>query len=424
MLFTDKYVDRLEQLLCIDTVTPMETGQPSCIAQANMLFAQWAQAVGMREVFNGPGALPDEARVPVSVQRRMNEAPQFLAWQPHSVLEIGNGPRERTVMFNFHMDTVSPHLPVQVVDGCVQGRGAVDNKGPGLAVLAALEALQMQEPQVLDDIRVLIQVVAGEEGGAMGVYGTRYLCEQGYLGCLNIFVEPTGPGYFDASTTSMTYEVRMDGRDSTDDFPQQGDNASLVLGFIAQAMAAQLAEPLHALQVKMTLAGLHTGIHHNRVYGSGHCLFNFAYRSTAQARDAEVLIEQAFDQALQQCGSRFAQSPPFLMTVERLRTTCSARWLKRGLPVLNNRHVALQRLLGEAGIVPNPDAEQAFTCDAMWAQGNGAYSVVWGPGSLADNGAHTSREYVSINDLDTFAVAVKGLLRRFAEPIENTLKQG
>ncbi|HDS0919416.1 TPA: M20/M25/M40 family metallo-hydrolase [Pseudomonas putida] len=424
MLFTPEYVAKLEALLNIDTVTPMETGEPSSIAQANACFSQWAQQIGMREVFNGAGALPAAEQVPVPVQRRMAGMPGFLESQPHLVLEVGEGVAPHTVMFNFHMDTVSPHLPVRVDGTCVHGRGAVDNKGPGLALLAALEGLRTRHPQVLEQVRVLIQVVAGEEGGAMGVYGTRHLCALGYQGRLNVFVEPTGGGYFDASTTSMTYEVSMDGEDSTDDFPQQGDNATLVLGFVAQSMAARLAAPLQQLQVKMTLAGLHTGMHHNRVYGSGRCLFNFAYRSAVLARDAEGLVDEAFKHALQECQARFAGCQPFARTVERLQATCQARWLKRGLPVLDNHDAALQCLLAEAGIVPNPDPAQAFTCDAMWAQGQDAYSVVWGPGSLAANGAHTSREHVSVTELEHFAQAVQTLLITVARQATSTAKQG
>lgn len=424
MLFTPEYVERLTQLLAIDTVTPMETGRPSCIAQANACFSQWAQALGMRELFNGAGALPEAAQVPLSVQRHLQAHDDFLDWQPHVVLEAGRGDWTRTVMFNFHMDTVSPHLPVRVQGGCIQGRGAVDNKGPGLAVLAALDGLRREMPQALDNLRVLIQVVAGEEGGAMGVYGTRHLCGLGHQGRLNIFVEPSAGGYFDASTTSMTFEIAMAGEDSTDDFPQHGDNASLALAFIAQAMAAELAEPLRQLQVKLVLAGLHTGQHHNRVYGSGRCLFNFAYRSAAQAKDAETLVEQAFANALLACQQRFAGCEPFARTARRLPDTCNARWLKRGLPVLNNTHAQLRGVLAEAGLLPNEDPSQAFTCDAMWGQGRDAYSIVWGPGSLADNGAHTDREQVRISDLEGFAQDVHRLLRCLAHQAPIGVNQG
>ncbi|MCK3860977.1 M20/M25/M40 family metallo-hydrolase [Pseudomonas sp. B329] len=422
MLFTDRYVQRLVQLLEIDTVTPMESHQASQIAHANAVFADWAASLGMHVAFAGPGDVCADADyvTPKTVERLCYEHEDFLAWQPHTVLEIGEGPKQRTLMFNFHMDTVSPHLPVLLRDGCVQGRGAVDNKGPGLAILAAIEEVQRTQPQVLRDIRLLIQVVAGEEGGAMGVYGTRYLCNRGHVGALNVFVEPSGDGYFDASTTSMTYEIRMDGNDSTDDFPERGDNASLILSFMAQEMARLLAEPVKALEVKITLAGIHTGLHHNRVYGSGHCLFNFSYGSVDAGRQLAAQVDQAYVVALARCRALFAELHPFSATIERLTSTCSSSWLKRDLPVLNNRDAAMEAILMSAGISRNTCSAEAFTCDAMWAQAEGAYSIVWGPGSLAVNGAHTALEYVRLDDLESFTCAVHRLITQFATATAHT----
>ena len=422
MLFTDRYVQRLVQLLEIDTVTPMESHQASQIAHANAVFADWAASLGMRVVFAGPGEVRahDDYVTPRTVERLCHAHEDFLDWQPHTVLEIGHGPKHRTLMFNFHMDTVSPHLPVRLREGCVHGRGAVDNKGPGLAVLAAIEEVQHTHPQVLRDIRLLIQVVAGEEGGAMGVYGTRYLCERGLVGALNVFVEPSGDGYFDASTTSMTYEIRMDGNDSTDDFPERGDNASLILSFMAQEMARSLAEPVKALDVKMTLAGIHTGLHHNRVYGSGHCLFNFSYRSADAGRQVAEQVDQAYAAALECCRVALSGLHPFSFTIERLLSTCSASWLKRDLPVLNNRDAAMETVLMNAGINRNTCSAEAFTCDAMWAQADDAYSIVWGPGSLALNGAHTALEHVRLDDLESFTRAVHRLITQFATATAHT----
>lgn len=421
MLFSEKYVQRLTKLLSIDTVTPMETSSASCIAQANDLFIGWATSLGMELVFCGPGNITcGDPMVPKKVNELCLANPDFLAWQPHAVLAVGNGSKERTLMFNFHMDTVSPHLPAYQQDDCVYGRGAVDNKGPGLAVLAAIEEIINTHPEILHDMRLIIQVVSGEEGGAMGVFGTRYLCEQGHCGVLNVFVEPTGDGYFDASTTSMTFEIRMDGKGSTDDFPERADNASLIIAFIAQEMAQQLSAPLSELNVKMTLAGIHTGLHHNRVYGSGYCLFNFSYRSAEIGLSVADLVEDAYSMAISRFNKVFSNLHPFSLSSERLHATCSARWLKRNLPVLNNRSPAMEQVLSAADIHRHSCNSQAFTCDAMWAQKDDAYSVVWGPGSLAENGAHTADEHVRLKDLESYTRAVHKLIINFSRCTSET----
>lgn len=416
MLFDSQFQEALVALMTIDTVTPMETGRGSEIAEANRLFADLAHRVGMRTIFEGPGSLDgmDPSRIPVSVQRRMAEQPDFLLSQPNLVLAIGEGGFERTLMFNFHMDTVSPHLPVRVEDGVIHGRGAVDNKGPGVAILAALHRLRQEDPAALSRMRVLVQCVAGEEGGAMGVHGTRHLFQLGHVGRLNVFAEPTAFGFFDSCTCSMTFEVDVDGQGCTDDFPHLGDNASVALGFIAQHMGRVLAQPLSALDAKLTVGGLHTGDQHNRVYGSGRLLMNIAYPDAEAGRACGLTVEQAFQSALTEFQRAFAGLPLFERTVRRLPDICRRRWLKVGLPVLGNRDSAMEALLARAGFARDANAQDAFTCDAIWGNRAGAYSVVAGPGTLAGNGAHTAQERVSVDDLERFSGAVHALMLAFA----------
>jgi len=62
----------------------------------------------------------------------------FRAWVDeagNAVGELGEGPRE--ILLLGHMDTVPGAIPVQVVDGVLYGRGAVDAKGPLAAFIAA-----------------------------------------------------------------------------------------------------------------------------------------------------------------------------------------------------------------------------------------------------------------------------------------------
>lgn len=418
MLFNAEYSAALMALVSIDTVTPMEGGDGSGNASANRLYAGLAESIGMRVLFAGPGQLPTSAQacVPAPIRQRIAERADFLACQPHLVLELGDADADaaQTVMFNFHMDTVGPHLKPSLAHGVLRARGAVDNKGPGVALLAALAALKRQCPQLFLRTRVLVMAVCGEEGGAMGVYGTRDLVERGYVGALNVFVEPSDGAYFDAATTSMTWQARVDGQGSTDDFPDQGQNATLILAFLAQHMAAHLSPVLAALGVKLTLAGLHTGHQHNRVYGAGRLLFNFAYTDAASAQAARAAVELAYQQALRDFAAIYANCPPFMRTAASAGDVCHGSWLKFGLPVLNNRHPQLEAVLAQVGLVRNPDLGQAFTCDAMWGQRPGAYSIVFGPGSLARNGAHTADEYVALADLEAFAVSTARLIVAFA----------
>lgn len=416
MLFDRLFQEELLALMAMDTVTPMESGVASDLHTANRAYAALASRVGLQVLFEGPGSLDtaQPGHVPLGVASRVAEWPGFLVAQPHLVLGMGEGPLERTVMFNFHMDTVSPHLPVRLDDGVIRGRGAVDNKGPGVAVLAAVHALREQHPELLKHLRVLVQCVGGEEGGAMGVYGTRCLVEAGHVGRLNVFVEPTrGQLYFDSSTCSMTFEVCFDGQGSTDDFPEQGDNASVALGFVAQHMAHRLSHVASRTGLKLTVAGLHTGEQHNRVFGQGRLLFNLAYRTAAMAETGKREVETALDAAQQAFVAAFAGREPFAKTAARLGSTCRSRWLKAGLPVLNNRDPAMERLLAGIGLQRQENLHESFTCDAIWGDVGGGYCVVLGPGSLADNGAHTANEHVHLSELEDFTHTLLRLLVAF-----------
>src|SRR5699024_9013769 len=127
--------------------------------------------------------------------------------------------------------------------------------------------------------------VSGEEGGAMGTYGTRPLVEQGWVGRLNVFCEPTGLRALPRATASATARIRVDGTDSVDDNPDHGHNATALLGFLAQHLAAGL-DSRHR-SGRTCVAGLHTGRTHNRVHGTGELLLNLSYASSAEGAAVE-----------------------------------------------------------------------------------------------------------------------------------------
>ena len=409
-MLNSTYIELLKQLVEVNTVTPMETGEPSNLIEANTLFANAAVAAGMEVLFQGPGQLSEI--VPLSVLRQQQAfGDDFLNNQPCLVVGLGDWQnKERTVMFNFHMDTVGLQLPVQFTDDIFYGRGVADNKGPGVAVLAAIEAWRDQRIGDRELPGVLIQCVGGEEGGAMGVFCTRWLMEQGYYGSLNVFVIPSEMKYFDESTSSMTVELRVEGGSSTDDSPWAGDNATLILASLVQSIAKYLAEPLEKANVKMTVAGMHTGDMHNRVYGQGRALFNFSYRSKQTGKQTEELFERAMEVAKQQFVADFSSNALFRRSSDNLEQTLRHTWLKKDLPVLNNRSDYWENLLIQADIVRHARSELTFTCDAMWGQRPDCYTIMFGPGSLMLNGAHTDQEHLSLAELNEFTRAIIRLL--------------
>lgn len=411
----------LLDLLRLPTAGPLETGPddpPARLWEAQDAFRDAASDLGLVAVHHA-AATPEELRrddVPVAVRRAVDATPGFLDSQPSLVLRLGPPlPQAETVMFNVHLDTVAGQEPVRFDGERFSGRGAIDAKGPAVALLAGIRAALAVEPSVIGaDVGVLVQVVAGEEGGAMGTFGTRLLVERGFVGGLNVFCEPTGLRYLPRATAAATARVRVDGRDAVDDRPDRGHNASVLLGFLAQHLGLALAPC--AAQGRMCIAGLRTGALHNRVYGTGELLVNLSYSSSAAGRQLESAFAAALREGLAEFSGRFAGTTELALTAADAASVTRLEWLKRGLPTLACADPWAETLLErDAGLARWPDDEPAFTCDAIWMGSvPEAFTVVYGPGDLAANNAHGVGEYADQSDLERFADGVARVLVAFA----------
>ena len=418
-VFDSPWQDLLLELLQIDTQSPLETGQLSHIPDAQQLIARHACQRGFKSIHLGAPRLSDlhADLVPLNViEAVITMGSAFIESQPSLVLRAGREQSmDRTILFNFHIDTVAGTWTPSFVDGRFSGRGAIDAKGPGMAVLAGISRAITEEPALLDHIQILVQSVSGEEGGAMGVYGTRALINQGFIGRLNVFAEPSGNVYFDSATSTMTARIEVAGEGSTDDAPATGHNATIILAFICRQMASDLAWFFQENR-RMCVGGLHTGTAHNRVYGSGVLQLNFAYPDRKTALEIQALVDLSFRRALFEFGKQFSSIPLFARSATDTAAITSLTWTKKGLPALANRDAAMEQLLAENDIrrCPADRVNEAFTCDAIWAQRPDSYAIVFGPGDLAANHAHADGEFVMLADLESYAAKVASLVRSFA----------
>lgn len=410
----------LTDLVEVASVSPLEGGDPAAADEAQRIVEKGAAARGFEVVYRGappPSAL-DRDDVPVAVRDRADA--DFLAAQPSLVLRLGRPqPPERRIVVNFHVDTVGPHVPPRWDGRRLHGRGAVDAKGPGVAAAVGLAAAF---PLVPDDVEVQLVSVPGEEGGALGTYGTRWLVDRGHVGRLNLFAEPTGARVLDASSATMTPRLRVLGEDSTDDHPDAGHNATVALGWLAAFLARELGPRAEARGAKVCVAGLHTGRSHNRVYGSGDLRLNIAYFDPETAAALASDVERLVAAARGAFATEFAGNPLTRRLVADWDDVVRLDWLKRGLPPLANRDAVQEDLLAAAGL-PRHDGVAdgtAFTCDAIWAAGPDRYVAVCGPGRLDGNGAHTPDEFVDVDDLDDYATKLRDVVLRFAHLVART----
>ena len=411
--------DLLLHLLATPTAGPLEVGglgPPARLWEAQGAYRDAATDLGLTAVHHAPATAEDLDRddVPLSVRHALHAIPDFLDSQPNLVLRLGPAvsPAD-SVMFNVHMDTVAGIEPVRFDGERFHGRGAIDAKGPAVALLAGIRAALSADSAVGTDIGVLIQCVAGEEGGAMGTIGTRPLVERRFVGGLNVFCEPTRLRYLPRATAAATARVRVDGRDAIDDRPEDGHNASVLLGFLAQHLASALS-PAPA-DGRICIAGLVTGPLHNRVYGTGELLVNLASTSPAAGRRLEQGLAVAVGEGLAEFSRRFGHTREFALTAADAASVTRLEWLKRGLPTLACRDPWAETVLErDAGVDRWPDDEPAFTCDAIWmAPVPDAFTVVCGPGDLALNRAHAAGEYADQVELEAFAAVVARILLSF-----------
>ncbi|MFJ2842795.1 M20/M25/M40 family metallo-hydrolase [Streptomyces griseofuscus] len=416
-LFTGRYRELLLDLLRLPSVNPLETGPadpPSRLPELLERYAAAAAETGFRTVRLAapPADCLDRPGVPATVRAAARD-PRFLSGQPSLLLRLGpERARADTVMFNVHLDTVAGHTPPDCDGTRFTGRGAVDAKGPAVALLAGLAAAAAH-PSVGRDVTVVVQAVAGEEGGALGTYGTRPLMEAGHHGRLNVFCEPTGLRALPRATAAMTARITVAGEDAVDDHPDAGHNATVLLGFLAQHLAARLDGAVPGARV--CVAGLHTGHTHNRVHGTGTLLLNLSYRTTADGDRLKTAVTRQLADGLERFAELFGAGREFARTARDAARVTRLRWDKQGLPALDNRDPWAEALLTRAG-ARHPADDPGFTCDAVWAAALAdAFTVVLGPGDLAANRAHAPGEFVDLADLEDFASVVRRLVTSFAD---------
>ncbi len=392
--WTEADDELLLQLLATNTVTPMEADRLGNMAHAQQTYAECAQQVGFEVSYFGPppARILSEPDTPLSVhERAAHFGSELLEAQPNLVLRLGTAPADKTLLFNFHMDTVADIEPACRRDGIIFGRGAADAKGPGVAALAAVRRALELQPDLRKRSPSSFRA-QGEEGGALGAYGTKHLVREGYLGRLNIVCEPTEFAYFDRTTAAMTARISVAGEGSSDDEPLQGQNATVLLAAMTDMLVRNLSPKVLALGAKMCVGGLHTGAMHNRVYGSGNLLLNFAYPSLEVALELETLVEASFADAIDRFHRDYAQYAIAAAAAASARSICSLTWIKRRLPVLSNRDRDMEAMLRGVGIPRHePDSTSLpFSCDAMWMTGPGSFTIVYGPGHLGRNKTHAA----------------------------------
>ena len=153
----------------------------------------------------------------------------------------------RSLVYNGHMDTVPvgnldnwtvDPLAADLKDGVIYGRGSGDMKGSIACAIVAAEALQKSGVELKGNLH--IHAVADEE--YFSRYGTRYLCENGYLEGVDMAIVGEGStrdGRVMARPAvrgRTLVDIKVKGRSAHSSRPQAGINAVLKMSRILTAI--------------------------------------------------------------------------------------------------------------------------------------------------------------------------------------------
>lgn len=180
------------------------------------------------------------------------------------VCEIGEG--NQTIVLNGHVDVVEAEeqqFEPYVVDGKMYGRGSVDMKA---GVVAMMETIVQLKDQQLST-KVMLQLVPDEETG--GIYGSKYLADQGYCGDFIICGEPTSLGIGIQSKGVLQLDFKIRGEPAHGSRPWEGVNAilkatNLYEDILKLPFAEETCPPLYD-KPSINLAKLSGGTVYNKV---------------------------------------------------------------------------------------------------------------------------------------------------------------
>ena len=317
------------------------------------------------------------------VESRIDEAGNVLASRgsgsPHLVL-------------NTHVDTVSPHVPLERDDGIVRGRGSCDAKGPLAAMLGAFLAVESPPGQVT------LAVTPDEEVHSIGAAA---LVEGGLperADCV-IVGEPTDLAVCTAAKGRFQGTITCSGKNAHAAEPGAGENAIRIAARVIDALESFTERPEEPTDhpelgaPTLTPTTIEGGTATNQV--PAECRLSVDRRSVppeTQEGFADALNEHLRERGLDASYGHAERETPFLEAFE------------------TDRDALVVRSLVEAG-ARTPRAFSAATEASYFAAA--APTVIFGPGVLADDEgavAHAPREYVRIEDVERAASILTGAL--------------
>lgn len=330
-----------------------------------------------------------------------------------ATLGSGRGP---TLLYDAHMDTVSPGTPEHwlhpphagVIDnGTLYGLGAIDMKGALASMIYGARQLLPYQDR-LNGTLVLAFVVQEEPCEGLAI---RVLVEEdGIRPDWVLLGEPTNLQISRGQRGRVMFKVTVEGRSSHGSQPQLGQNAVYAaarLVFAVQLLAGELPHDPFLGPGTIAVTGIESqGASLNAI--PDRCKMYVDRRLTlgetvmgAQAQLESLISREAIPASVQ---ITTYDEPSYTGLVRVAREAHPAWVLDRTHPLVSALNQTIHTVRGSAPEI----SHWPFSTDGVYTMGQaGIPTVGFGPGD--PNLAHTSQEYVRLEDLKAAAHVYAGL---------------
>jgi acetylornithine deacetylase ArgE len=302
-----------------------------------------------------------------------------------------------TVLLEAHFDTVHadtmtiPPFRPEVRDGRLYGRGACDTKASLAVFLHTACSLAQRRKELAANVVLL--GVADEE---YRFTGAQHAVRRGLKADFGIAGEPTGLRVIRAHKGVTRWKIVTQGRSTHSAYPEQGENAIYTMGRILTrlehyAAGLQIAQghPLlgsRTLSVGVIEGGQAVNIVPDR------CWIDVDRRTLPGETSDDIL--QPIRKLLEDIDG-WTLEPPYL-SVSGMEVALES-------PVVHRLGDAISSVLGST-VVETAN----YATDAGFYNAAGIPTVVFGPGHI--DRAHTSAEYVELEEVHQAAAIIKKLL--------------
>jgi acetylornithine deacetylase len=318
---------------------------------------------------------------------------------------------EAHLVFNTHIDTVSPHVPferefageTEQADGDdndllrIHGRGSCDAKGPLAAILAAFFAV---DPA--DGARVTLAVTPDEEALSTGAAALDL------DGDMYVVGEPTGLDVCSAAKGRFQGTLTLSGSAAHAAEPDSGVNAIAGLeGALAAIRKFDTGRDPHPQLGPATLTPTTV---------TGGAATNQVPARCELVVDRRSVPPETAEEFRRELESAVRESVPDPVGVDFALTDRPTPFLEAF--ATDEDHELVRTLAAAAERAGGSGTVRPFTAATEASYFSPAPVVVFGPGVLADEEgavAHAEREYVDVDDVRRAATALTDATRRLVE---------